>query len=231
LDRGQVYQREKGKNQISPIGSPSTIIQMPGPKADVAYAETVAKGGGEEDLALYNTAIKAPANIEKHNDTIKQIQKSTVTTGFGADLIKNINRAKAQILNDKRAGKEVTDTEVLNTMLGSQVFTLLPALGIGARGMDTPAEREFMVAVLTGSIALSKDTLLEMANIRRNLEVRAVEKYNNLVESGELDPFFEARNRKKRTVEIPSLVPIKPVGAAGDPRNDPAVEGALGGRR
>jgi hypothetical protein len=231
LDRNQVYQRERGTNDISPIGSPSTIIQMPGPKADVAYAETVAKGGGEEDLALYNTAIKAPANIEKHNDTIKQIQKSTVTTGFGADLIKNINRAKAQILNDKRAGKEVTDTEVLNTMLGSQVFTLLPALGIGARGMDTPAEREFMVAVLTGSIALSKDTLLEMANIRRNLEVRAVEKYNNLVESGELDPFFEARNRKKRTVEIPSLVPIKPVGAAGDPRNDPAVEGALGGRR
>jgi hypothetical protein len=232
LDRNQVYQREKGTNDISPVGSPTTIIQnIPSQKADVAYAEAIAKGGGEEDLALYNTAIKAPANIEKHNDTIKQIQKSTVTTGFGADLIKNINRAKAQILNDKRAGKEVTDTEVLNTMLGSQVFTLLPALGIGARGMDTPAEREFMVAVLTGSIALSKDTLLEMANIRRNLEVRAVEKYNNLVESGELDPFFEARNRKKKTIEIPSLVPINPVGAAGDPRNDPAVEGALGGGR
>jgi hypothetical protein len=65
---------------------------MPGPKADVAYAETIAKGGGEEDLALYNTAIKAPANIEKHNETIKQIQRSDVTTGFGADLIKNVNR-------------------------------------------------------------------------------------------------------------------------------------------
>jgi hypothetical protein len=116
-------------------------------------------------------------------------------------------------------------------MLGSQVFTMLPALGLGARGMDTPAEREFMVAVLTGSIALNKDTLLKMADIRRNLEIRAIEKYNDLVESGEFDAFFESRKRKKRTVEIPSLVPINPVGAANDPRNDPAVRGALGGGR
>jgi hypothetical protein len=232
LDRGQVYQRERGTNDISPVGSPTTIIQnMPAQKADVAYAEKVATGGAEEDLALFNTVAKAPANIEKHNNTIRQIQKSTVTTGFGAELIKNINRAKAQILNDKRAGKEVSDTEVLNTMLGSQVFTLLPTLGIGARGMDTPAERQFMVAVLTGDISLNKDTLLEMANIRRNLEIRGVQKYNDLVTSGEFDPFFAARNRKKKTIEIPSLVPINPVGAAGDPRRDPAVEGALGGRR
>jgi hypothetical protein len=231
-DRGQVYQRERGTNDISPVGSPTTIIQnMPAQKADVAYAEKVATGGAEEDLALFNTVAKAPASIEKHNDTIRQIQKSTVTTGFGAELIKNINRAKAQILNDKRAGKEVSDTEVLNTMLGSQVFTLLPTLGIGARGMDTPAERQFMVAVLTGDISLNKDTLLEMANIRRNLEIRGVQKYNDLVTSGEFDPFFAARNRKKKTIEIPSLVPINPVGAAGDPRRDPAVEGALGGRR
>ena len=232
LDRGQVYQREKGTNDISPVGSPTTIIQnMPAQKADVKYGEGVADLATKKDFEIYEAAIEAPKKIENHNDTIKQIQKSTVTTGFGADLIKNINRAKAQILNDRQAGKEVTDTEVLNTMLGSQVFTMLPALGLGARGMDTPAEREFMVAVLTGSTALNKDTLLEMANIRRNLEVRAIQRYNDLVESGEFDAFFEARKRKKRTVEIPSLVPINPVGAAGDPRNDPAVEGALGRRR
>jgi hypothetical protein len=232
LDRNQVYQREKGTNDISPVGSPTTIIQnIPSQKADVAYAEAIAKGGGEEDLALYNTAIKAPANIEKHNDTIKQIQRSDVTTGFGADLIKNVNRVRAQILNDEKAGKQVSATEKLEAMLGSQVFTLLPTLGVGARGMDTKAEKDFMVAVLTGSIALNKDTLLKMADIRRNLEIRGVERYNDLVTSGELDAFFEARNRKKKTIEIPSLVPINPVGAANDPRNDPAVRGALGGGR
>jgi hypothetical protein len=232
LDRGQVYQREKGTNDISPVGSPTTIIQnMPSRKGDVAYAEAIGRGGGEEDLALYKTAINAPANIEKHNDTIKQIQRSDVTTGFGADLIKNINRVRAQILNDEKAGKQVSATEKLEAMLGSQVFTLLPTLGVGARGMDTKAEKDFMVAVLTGSIALNKDTLLKMADIRRNLEIRGLQRYNDLVKSGELDPFFEARNRKKRTIEIPSLVPINPVGAANDPRNDLAVEGALGGGR
>jgi hypothetical protein len=232
LDRNQVYQREKGTNDISPVGSPTTIIQnMPSRKGDVAYAEAIGRGGGEEDLALYKTAISAPANIEKHNETIKQIQRSDVTTGFGADLIKNINRVRAQILNDEKAGKQVSATEKLEAMLGSQVFTLLPTLGVGARGMDTKAEKDFMVAVLTGSIALNKDTLLKMADIRRNLEIRGLQRYNDLVKSGELDPFFEARNRKKRTIEIPSLVPINPVGAANDPRNDPAVDGALGGGR
>jgi hypothetical protein len=232
LDRGQVYQREKGTNDISPVGSPTTIIQnMPSRKGDVAYAEAIGRGGGEEDLALYKTAISAPANIEKHNETIKQIQRSDVTTGFGADLIKNIDRVRAQILNDEKAGKKVSATEKLEAMLGSQVFTLLPTLGVGARGMDTKAEKDFMVAVLTGSIALNKDTLLKMADIRRNLEIRGLQRYNDLVKSGELDPFFEARNRKKRTIEIPSLVPINPVGAANDPRNDPAVEGALSGGR
>lgn len=230
LDKGQVYQREKGTNDISAVGSPTTIINT-GEKVAAAYGMGVAKGGAETDLALYEAAIDAPEKIKKHNETIQQIQKSSVTTGFGAELIKNINRVRAQILNDKKAGKQVSDTEVLNAMLGSQVFTLLPALGIGARGMDTPAERQFMVAVLTGDISLDKDTLLKMADIRRNLEVKAATRFNNLVQSGELDPFFEFRHRKKKTVEIPALVPLYPTGGKNDPRNDPEVEGALGGGR
>jgi hypothetical protein len=232
LDRNQVYQRERGTNDISPIGSPTTIIKnMPAQKSDVKYGEGVAELATKKDFEIYESAIEAPKKIENHNDTIRQIQKADVTTGFGAELIKNVNRARAQILNDEKAGKRVSETEKLEAMLGSQVFTMLPALGLGARGMDTPAERQFMVAVLTGDKALNKDTLLEMANIRRKLEIRAIERYNKLVESGEFDAFFEARKRKKRTVEIPPLVPINPVGAANDPRNDLAVEGALGGGR
>jgi hypothetical protein len=232
LDRNQVYQRERGTNDISPIGSPTTIIKnMPAQKSDVKYGEGVAELATKKDFEIYESAIEAPKKIENHNDTIRQIQKADVTTGFGAELIKNVNRARAQILNDEKAGKRVSETEKLEAMLGSQVFTMLPALGLGARGMDTPAERQFMVAVLTGDKALNKDTLLEMANIRRKLEIRAIERYNKLVESGEFDAFFEARKRKKRTVEIPPLVPINPVGAAGDPRRDLAVEGALSGGR
>jgi hypothetical protein len=211
LDRNQVYQRERGTNDISPIGSPTTIIKnMPAQKSDVKYGEGVAELATKKDFEIYESAIEAPKKIENHNDTIRQIQKADVTTGFGAELIKNVNRARAQILNDEKAGKRVSETEKLEAMLGSQVFTMLPALGLGARGMDTPAERQFMVAVLTGDKALNKDTLLEMANIRRKLEIRAIERYNKLVESGEFDAFFEARKRKKRTVEIPRLFQLIP---------------------
>jgi hypothetical protein len=39
LDRNQVYQRERGTNDISPIGSPTTIIQMPPVKKPILNTE------------------------------------------------------------------------------------------------------------------------------------------------------------------------------------------------
>lgn len=38
--------------------------------------------------------------------------------------------------------------------MGADVFAMLKPLGIGARGLDTPAERKFLQEVLTGKIGL-----------------------------------------------------------------------------
>jgi hypothetical protein len=80
---------------------------------------------------------------------------------------------------------------------------MIGTLGIGARGMDTPAEREFMRQVLTGTIALNKETLIRMAEIREKIARRAIDTWNIKVESGELDNFFKARNLPKTTITIP----------------------------
>ena len=95
--------------------------------------------------------------------------------------------------------------QVVEAMLGSDVFPMIKSLGIGARGLDTPAEREFLMKVMTGSIALEKDALIRMTEIRRNIAKRAIEKYNARVKSGQMDRFFTSYGVPKAEIPVPSL--------------------------
>lgn len=167
------------------------------------YAENVAGGGADEDSALFNLAQDAPAQIAKIDETLDVLQNQDINTGIGADVFTILDQARAQFLADKAAGKRVTSTQYLDSLLGSSVFPQISELGIGARGLDTPAEREFLRKVMTGTISLNKDTLIEMAKLRRQGIVRSVNKFNKLVDEGSFDAFFEARNRPKRTVDLP----------------------------
>jgi len=130
------------------------------------------------------------------------LKESDAITGMGSDFFKNIERAKVMVSNSEKAGKKVSDTELLDTMMGSEVFPLIKSLGIGARGMDTPAEREFMRRVLTGQTNLNKQTLIRMAEIRKDIANRAIKRWNDRVGTGELDRYFEVTGRPKGTLGI-----------------------------
>ena len=132
---------------------------------------------------------------------INQIENSDAITGMGANVLKNIERAKA-LIGDKVASGKASETEILDAMMGSEVFPMIKSLGVGARGLDTPAEREFMRAVLTGSITLQKSTLLRMAEIRKNIAQRAIDRWNDRTDSGELNDWYKATKVRKRTLGI-----------------------------
>ena len=71
--------------------------------------------------------------------------------------------------------------------------------------MDTPAEREFLRQVLTGTRALDQSALRRITELRRQREVNVINEYNNRVDLGELDAFFDASNKVKRKFEVPAL--------------------------
>ena len=171
--------------------------QDPTHQGAIAGAKEAGKGAGEYNMDQYKTAESAADNIARIDALITHIDKSDAITGLGADVFKNIERAKA-LLGNKAAQGKVTDTELLDIMMGSEVFPMIKSLGIGARGMDTPAEREFMRKVLTGEISLNKDTIRQMAQIRKDIAVRAVDKFNTRVDSGELDNFFSMSGLKRK---------------------------------
>ena len=105
---------------------------------------------------------------------------------------------------------------MVNTLTGKEVFPLIKALGIGARGLDTPAERKFLREVLTGDKTLTKATLLEMAAMRRKVQVRNIERWNKDFKEGSLNDFLRTNNIPNREFTMPPPAPVRtPINISG----------------
>lgn len=189
-------------------GFPGTFEDWKGTKPPLfesEYEKLVGKTAAERDTSAFDSAATAADNLPKMFDTLNQIEASDAITGIGADVLKNVERLRSQFTSDKKAGKRVADTEVLNALLGSEVFPLIGALGIGARGLDTPAEREFLREVMTGTIQMDKAALSRLTRVRINIAERAIDKYNERVEKGELDRFFRTQGLEPQKIEKPKF--------------------------
>jgi hypothetical protein len=197
------------KGLIATKGAPKTAINLGGGK----YAEAVGGGMGKADVDKYEFAQTIPSALTKVNETLDILKNSDINTGLGAELLTTLDRAKAKFTADKASNIRVSNTEYLSSLLGSEVFPLIQSLGIGARGIDTPAEKEYLLDVMTGRVSLNKDTLIRMTENRKKSMLGAAEQYNRNVESGELDKFFEASGRLKGKIQIPKDTP-KPKEAA-----------------
>ena len=180
---------------------PATVQVMP---AESAAQKGYAEFGVKENTAIYSSGQNAFRNIPKIDQTISLIKEGDPKTGFGADLINNINRVRSAFTG--KPIQSISDTELLDSLLGSEVFPQIGALGIGAKGLDTPAEREFLRKVMTGTITMDKQTLIRMAELRRKYEQRSLDTYNEAVDSGQLDPLFDYARLPKRKLQLPRQV-------------------------
>jgi hypothetical protein len=183
-----------------------TKIVMPAGETEVA--KVIGKGIGEAQLKVAESGEAAAENLFKINETLNELKTNKAFTGSFADLQTNIAKAQAKFADDKKAGKRVTDTEYLDALLGSDVFPMISSLGIGARGLDTPAEREFLRKVMTGTVSLERDTLIKLTETRKNIAERAVKKYNAKVESGELNKYFQLKGVTPKKIELPTATQV-----------------------
>ena len=189
--------------KVAEIGSGPQVVNTVMP-AESERQKGYGKLGVEQNTAIFTAGQSAVKNISKIDETLNLIEQGTPTTGIGADLINNINRTKLLFTDSKKNIKEVSDTELLNSLLGADVFPQIGALGIGAKGLDTPAEREFLRQVMTGTINMNKDTLLRLTNLRKKYEEKSLNQYNEAVEQGQLDDLFQFSGLPKRKLTVPS---------------------------
>jgi hypothetical protein len=187
--------------------------QNPEVLSKAAAAKEGGKTGVEVNTKYYQMAESASRALPKVDALIQHLKTGDVNTGITADLRTGVSRMQA-LLGGKDAAKNATDTQIADVMMGSEVFPLIQSLGVGARGMDTPAEREFMRKVLTGELSLEKGTLMRMAEIRKEALERDVLAWDKKVDAGDLDNYF--RNvgipkakfgREKQKSEMDALPP------------------------
>jgi hypothetical protein len=146
----------------------------------------------ENDINLVQTAEMAQQGLLKLDETLDLLEQGQAATGLTSQLVLQFNRLKTALLPEGSKAAEVSqevvsDTQLLESLLGSDVFPQIKALGIGARGLDTPAERQFLLKVMTGEASMDKDTLIRMTMLRRKYLEQTITSYNDKLASGGLD--------------------------------------------
>jgi hypothetical protein len=205
LSMVEEYKEQKGKEPPKGFYGKKLIEYKRAQAAEIGKASEARETGkavGVNNMTQYTAANTGVANIAQIDKLRNHLRDSEAITGLGAEFFKNIERVKT-LMGSRVAEGKVSDTEVLDAMMGKEVFPLIKALGVGARGLDTPAEREFMRNVLTGNIPLNRETLLAMADMRREIAERAIITWNSRTETGELDRFYNATGIPKEKIEIP----------------------------
>lgn len=172
------------------------------PAAQTAYGQTVGAEAAKDQFTTFTQAKQAVESIPKLDQVLTILEQGDPSTGIFAEIENNVNRVRAMFGSPEAIAK-VKDTEILDALLGSDVFPMIGALGIGARGLDTPAERDYLRKVMTGEIKMNKESLIRLTEIRRDIQERAINKFNKSVESGEFDQFFMNTPYQKQSFTIP----------------------------
>lgn len=207
-----VYERTKNVSDLKPVDKRAVTNVNVSNTAENEYAKVAGKATATADINLIENAQAVAGTLPKMYETFKLLETGALNTGFAAELQQVVDRAKTKLLTDKAAGKRVTDTEYLDALLGSDVFPQISALGIGARGLDTPAEREYLRQVITGTISLDRETLKRMTDFRIKAAERAVEGYNKKLTAGEFKQYQDVTGRTLN----PIAVTPRPVSGQGD---------------
>jgi hypothetical protein len=187
-----------------------TTVKVDIPASQTSYGKDVGAGKAKKDLSFVESAQSVAESLPQIYETANLIETSDdLVTGIGSGVFKDFYRVIDQFTSDKKAGKKVSDTEYLDALMGREVFTQINALGIGARGLDTPAEREFLRSVMTGSIELNEKTLARLTDLRVRVAERAIKKYNEKLKNGELDRYMKESGEQLKPIEIPERTSLE----------------------
>ena len=149
-------------------------------KEETAYDNYIGIEGAKQDMAIIDGAKRGVGQVIKLDRALALINNTGTRTGAFAGMLNQVDKIKYMtgIGDQAKIQASVSNTELLEALLGGDVFPMIKELGIGARGLDTPAEREFLQKVMTGQITMNRDTLMKLTIMRRNNFAQAVEEYN-----------------------------------------------------
>lgn len=201
VEKPPVFLQSKAKVAGDVKLAQTTAEKDPMLAAREAAAKEAGKGSAESRNKFYQQASDANVSIQKLDRVINEIENSSFRPGAFADLRTSINKAIA-LLGGREAAKNARDSEIMDALLGQDVFNLMGALGLGSKQMDTPAEREFMREVLAGTRTMERSSLKRLAEIRKADAQSIIDRFNSEVDSGSWDDWFKQSGRPKKKFGI-----------------------------
>ena len=192
-------------NQVTGVASgEGSYMGLPPEKTpkNIFQAAEAAKEGGDAAEArgdLLDNAVKAKSGYEETSELLSLLESpdADINTGIFADWKNNILRVKSEFNISPKELKRLEKGQYASSIMGREVFKQISALGIGARGLDTPAEREFLIKVLTGKVTLEKGTLIKMAKYRQETSKNVLDRYQRAEKTGVYDTYLNSIGFKK----------------------------------
>jgi len=200
--------RDQGANiaTISTWGRDPTLLEKevpPEQRVAHIYAKQYgfenATAAAERDNILYDKVTSAQKVNKKVGVMLARLD--TMDADFGGKL-QGWQTALDSIVADfggEEATRNATDAQFMAALQGSTVFELLKILGIGARGLDTPAEREFLQEVIAGRNTLTHGALVRMALGRASQGNDIYEQWNKRTNDGRLRSWYDLKKEKEVT--------------------------------
>ena len=196
LDPNEAYKVDVSSGDIKAVST----SMFPG---EDKQAEEYGKAIVERNMKIVDAGENSINKLDKIERTKEMILSPEFEAGPFARMRNTVDRLKSILWDDETASFRVSEAEALESLLGSEVFSAIGELGIGARGLDTPAERKFLERVLSGSIEMNEPTLLYMVQVRENIQRRAIERFNNALEDGRLAKYEKASGIKLEKIDNP----------------------------
>jgi len=163
------------------------------------------KKAGDTRFEQFNNEVldvdKGLAAFNKTNRALKLIIEGTPILGQLSKVKLMITKLKNEVLGTNPTQEDIdkiSDSELLSSTLGSDVFPLIGELGIGARGIDTPAERDFLQDVFTGRLTMNKETLSKLTALRNKKAMGTIHTYNKGIKNKR---YKEYEDEMKTTLE------------------------------
>lgn len=186
----------------------SDILASTSLGGESAYQKELEKIIAQDDRDLVNQAFDARENYNRTKDTLALLDEPMFLGRFSeakTELAKVLQGLGVDSSDQNAFGEWLQtgdNTLRMRALLGQQVFQAIGELGIGARGLDTPAERQFLIEVMAGSPGQTKGFLQSLLTDRMRKQESIIRRYNNALGEGRLDRFSRLARRPLSPIDI-----------------------------
>jgi hypothetical protein len=178
------------------------------------YAKAATADIYKDHKTIIDGLPKLLENIQKVYDVMDILDRADegeIRTGVFEPMQTMVSRIAAGL--GLGSGDQAVSMQILQSYMGSDVFPLIRALGIGARGMDTPAEREFLQQSFVGNPSMEVGALRAITERRLGVLLDALDVYNSrastMTEDGQNSAYFKMYEDTFKIRINPVQVPVR----------------------